>query len=270
MIYRTKSFSINNHNDFLSKSLRQTKSTLDMRLIDAELRDLRDPRRFIHIKKGNAQEASYAVGAILRRMDEEQLAYDFFKDNWENEKKKRNTGEASGFGKPNLSNILKSHGLMSEQRKNVLTEIEIETKEEIKRNFCRYQNSKTIFKFIKQSINYFDDKDKFFIAYYFTHPIGILHFSTKKDIPTVVNFAMHYLIRNCGYLLMEFAVNESVDLGKEGRLQLEALSGAETAYFDMGFLKTNNDLMILEPAMNDKWCKINGHYKLQCINNKGK
>ncbi|OKP03475.1 hypothetical protein [Xenorhabdus eapokensis] len=262
MIYRTRSFSINNQNGFSPEPLRRTKSTLDMRPVDAELRELRDLRRFIRVKKEDYQEASSAVNTILCKMDKEQLSNDFFKDNWENEKRKKEVGKALHFQPPSLSNILKSHGVVG-QYKEVLTEEEIERKEEITRNFHRYKNAKMRFSLIRMAINCRCDEDSFFVAYYFSNPIGMLQLSTKDNIPTVVSFATDYLIRNCGYLLMEYAVNESVDLGKEGKLQLDALPRAEKAYFDMGFLKTTGDIMILEPAMSDKWHMINGHYK--CI-----
>ncbi|PHM69299.1 hypothetical protein [Xenorhabdus kozodoii] len=261
MIYRTKSFSINNYNDFPSKPLRKIKSTLDIRSIDAELRDLRDIKRFISVKKGDCKEVSSAISVILNRLEEARLDYDFLKDNWKNEKKPKDVEKASCWQSPKLGNILKSYGMTLGHGKETLTKEEINRKEEIINNFHRYQNAKMRFISIKLSINPASNEDKFFIAYYFSNPIGILQFSTKNNTPTVVNFAMHYLVRNCGYLLMECAVNESLDLGKEGKIQLDALPRAEEAYFNMGFLKSPGDVMILEPAISDKWCMIEGCYK---------
>ncbi|MBI6547774.1 GNAT family N-acetyltransferase [Xenorhabdus lircayensis] len=257
MIYRTRSFNINNHNDFSLNPLRRTQSASNMRSVDAELSNLRDLRRVIRINKGDHQEAFSAVNTILIKMNEEQLLYDFFKDNFNNEPREKNVGETFRSKFPNLNNILKNHGLLKQDK----TKEEIENTEEIKKNFFRYQNSKTIFTSIRQSINSSHGEDVFFIAYYFNNPIGILRFSKKTNIPTVVHFAIHYLIRNCGYLLMEYAVKESVDLGKEGKLQIDALPRAEKAYFDMGFFKTVGDVMILEPSMSDKWSMINSCYK---------
>ncbi|KMJ45086.1 hypothetical protein AB204_10825 [Xenorhabdus khoisanae] len=262
MVYRKRSLSVNHHHDFLSNPLRETKSTLDMRSVDAELRDLRDIRKFVHIKKGNYQEASYAVNTILHRMSGDQFPHDFFNGNRENERKNKNIGETSHSEVLNLNSILKNHGLVLEQHKKSLTKEENEEKEEIAKNFYRYQSAKTIFTLINKSINRSRDEDTFFIAYYFSNPIGILQLSTKSNIPLIVHFAVHYLTRNFGYLLMEYAVNESLDLGKEGKLQCDALPRAEKAYSDLGFLKTTGDVMVLEPAMNkDKWHIINGRYK---------
>ncbi|OKP01133.1 hypothetical protein [Xenorhabdus eapokensis] len=106
----------------------------------------------------------------------------------------------------------------------------------------------------------------FFASYFKGVPIGILQFSPKNkaltEYPEVDYLATHCGIRNCGVLLIEYAVNKSQQLGMNGKLTLTPLSGAEPAYFNMGFTYLNSMTLMLNPAaIKNKWYFIEGRYK---------
>ncbi|CDG16451.1 GNAT family N-acetyltransferase [Xenorhabdus doucetiae] len=105
----------------------------------------------------------------------------------------------------------------------------------------------------------------FFVAYFQGVPVGVLWFDPNYEceIPEVDYLATHCGIRNCGVLLMEYAVNESRQLGRGGQLKLTPLDNAIPAYLKMGFTELSGSThLYLNPAENNKWdCRNPNHFR---------
>ncbi|PHM46086.1 N-acetyltransferase [Xenorhabdus mauleonii] len=101
-----------------------------------------------------------------------------------------------------------------------------------------------------------DDK-LFFIAYFSGVPVEVLQLNLRNpsgyvaanntDIPKVEYFATHCGIRNCGIILIEYVVNESLKLGKGGRLKCTILEAVRDIYLNMGFTELSPQYMQLDP-----------------------
>ncbi|MBI6548632.1 GNAT family N-acetyltransferase [Xenorhabdus lircayensis] len=102
-------------------------------------------------------------------------------------------------------------------------------------------------------------ENRYFVSYFRGIPVGAMIFSPKgeyvPDVPGVVLLVTHPGIRGCGILLMECAVNESKEQGKEGRVQVFPTTGSKSAYVNMGFMsiKKNQRPMLLEPSKSPQW-----------------
>ncbi|MDX7998554.1 GNAT family N-acetyltransferase [Xenorhabdus sp. Reich] len=96
----------------------------------------------------------------------------------------------------------------------------------------------------------------FFVMFYEETPIGILVFSndaTKITEPAKIEeFAIHVGMRRSGVFLMEYAVNKSKELGKNGNVKLIPARDAISVYFKYGF-EFKGGYMVLEPSQNHKW-----------------
>ncbi|KMJ43487.1 hypothetical protein AB204_19470 [Xenorhabdus khoisanae] len=110
----------------------------------------------------------------------------------------------------------------------------------------------------------------FFVMFFQETPIGMLIFSNNKAKATepssIVEFVTHIGVRNCGFLLMEYAVNKSKTLGKNGNVKLIPAPAARGVYFQYGF-GYQGGYMVLEPAKSDKWGFWAGEYyfKASCV-----
>ncbi|MBD2784107.1 GNAT family N-acetyltransferase [Xenorhabdus sp. DI] len=104
----------------------------------------------------------------------------------------------------------------------------------------------------------------FFVAYFQGVPVGALQFNPRDgyEVPEVDYLATHCGIRNCGVLLMEYAVNESLQLRKGGKLELYPLDNAVPAYLKMGFTTLkDNGCLYLDPVESPQWYLTNGRYR---------
>ncbi|MDE9590781.1 hypothetical protein, partial [Xenorhabdus bovienii] len=70
---------------------------------------------------------------------------------------------------------------------------------------------------------------------------------------------MHIGIRRCGILLIEYAVNKSNELGKNGNIQLTPAPNSRDVYHEYGF-NFQEGHMLLEPNQNEKWGIRNEKY----------
>ncbi|MDC9596570.1 hypothetical protein [Xenorhabdus anantnagensis] len=110
----------------------------------------------------------------------------------------------------------------------------------------------------------------FFVMFFQEAPIGMLIFSNNKEKvsepPSIIEFATHIGIRNCGIILMEYAVNKSNTLGKNGSIKLIPAPAAKEIYFQYGF-GYQKGYMLLEPAKSDKWgfWKEGYYFKANCV-----
>ncbi|MDC9581106.1 GNAT family N-acetyltransferase [Xenorhabdus sp. PR6a] len=107
-------------------------------------------------------------------------------------------------------------------------------------------------------MKHYADRKKivFFVAYFQGVPVGALQFNPNDgcEIPEVDYLATHCGIRNCGVLLMEYAVNESRQLKMGGQLRLTPLDNAISAYLKMGFTElSGSTYLYLNPAESNKW-----------------
>ncbi|MDX7987296.1 hypothetical protein FE392_08120 [Xenorhabdus sp. 12] len=115
------------------------------------------------------------------------------------------------------------------------------------------------------------DDNLFFIAYYSGSPIGALLLSLRNspdsgiashvDIPIIKYVATHCGIRDCGVILIEYVVNESLRLGKGGKLKCEILEAVRNLYLNMGFIEILPLVMQLDPNESPVWHFVNGAYK---------
>ncbi|MDC9589892.1 GNAT family N-acetyltransferase [Xenorhabdus sp. XENO-10] len=108
----------------------------------------------------------------------------------------------------------------------------------------------------------------FFAAYFKGIPIGVLQFSLKNDdypeLPIIDYLVTHCGIRNCGSLLIEYALNKSQQLGMKGKLTLSSVPAAMPVYFNMGFTILDDGVYLqLNPTESNKWYSINGHYRFR-------
>ncbi|MBE8596614.1 GNAT family N-acetyltransferase [Xenorhabdus sp. BG5] len=129
----------------------------------------------------------------------------------------------------------------------------------------RYDAAYTIFELVHNKVERSIRRKKiseinllYFAAYFKGVPVGILEFSPENNIdsynlPTVEYLATHCGIRNCGVLLMEHAVNKSLQLGNNGKIKLFPLEETKLAYIKMGFSSGNLGYLVLDPANSHKW-----------------
>ncbi|PHM75041.1 hypothetical protein [Xenorhabdus kozodoii] len=109
-----------------------------------------------------------------------------------------------------------------------------------------------------------------FVMFFQEVPIGILIFSNNKEKatepPSIIEFATHIGIRNCGIFLMEYAVNKSNTLGKNGNVKLIPASAARGVYLQYGF-GYQRGYMLLEPGKSDKWgfWEKGYYFKANCV-----
>ncbi|CDG18375.1 conserved protein of unknown function [Xenorhabdus doucetiae] len=117
------------------------------------------------------------------------------------------------------------------------------------------------------------------ISYFKWTPVGLLILAVKEKkssdsfasvdayfinhSPEILIFVTHPGIQNSGIILIEHAVNKSLQLGCAGVLHASPTGGAVRAYTNMGFVKTGR-FMALKPAGNAKWEYQNGGYRFQC------
>ncbi|MDC9613323.1 hypothetical protein PSI19_05360 [Xenorhabdus khoisanae] len=110
----------------------------------------------------------------------------------------------------------------------------------------------------------------FFVMSFQETSMGMLIFSNNKAKTTepssIVEFVTHVGVRNCGVFLMEYAVNKSKTLGKNGNVKLIPAPAARGVYFQYGF-GYQGGYMVLEPAKSDKWGFWAGEYyfKASCV-----
>ncbi|MBD1227398.1 hypothetical protein [Xenorhabdus griffiniae] len=118
---------------------------------------------------------------------------------------------------------------------------------------------------VSASIEYYS-----FVMFFQGTPIGMLIFSNNKERVTepssIIEFATHIGIRNSGIFLMEYAVNKSKTLGKNGNIKLIPEPAARNVYFQYGF-GYQRGYMVLEPDKSDKWGFWRGEYyfKASCV-----
>ncbi|OKP05536.1 hypothetical protein [Xenorhabdus eapokensis] len=109
-----------------------------------------------------------------------------------------------------------------------------------------------------------------FVMFFQGKPIGMLIFSNNKEKVTepssIIEFATHIGIRNSGIFLMEYAVNKSKTLGKNGNIKLIPAPAARNVYIQYGF-GYQGGYMVLEPDKSDKWGFWRGEYyfKANCV-----
>ncbi|PHM50765.1 hypothetical protein [Xenorhabdus miraniensis] len=122
---------------------------------------------------------------------------------------------------------------------------------------------------VSESIN--QEKLYFFASFFRGVPVGILVLSDAtlnraNGIPIIRAIATHMGTRNCGRLLIEYAVNKSQKLDHYGVVQLEPVANAKPAYLRLGFTEDTDDWMVLDPArQGSKWHLIDGNYRLRQI-----
>ncbi|MBD2784106.1 hypothetical protein ID858_04525 [Xenorhabdus sp. DI] len=137
----------------------------------------------------------------------------------------------------------------------------------------RYDDAHNILCCIDSYIKYIDKKNLlFFVAYFRGVPVGALQFTYKDepdknkpaDAPKINYLATHCGIRNCGALLVEYAVNESLQLGMDGKLRLAPLDNSSIPVsIKMGFTQLEGGkYLYLNPAESNKWdCSNPNRYR---------
>ncbi|MDX7987517.1 GNAT family N-acetyltransferase [Xenorhabdus sp. 12] len=136
----------------------------------------------------------------------------------------------------------------------------------------RYSASSKIFsdiencaKLCTESIQGTENECLFILAYFQGRPVGALQLKLKYEQgwSEVAFLATHCGLRSSGYLLIEFSINKTLQLGRSGKLKLVSKYGARSAYTKMGFETGGNETYyFLDPAKrSDKWRFINGCYK---------
>ncbi|CDG16452.1 hypothetical protein [Xenorhabdus doucetiae] len=137
----------------------------------------------------------------------------------------------------------------------------------------RYDGAHNILCCMDSYIRYIDKKNLlFFVAYFRGVPVGALQFTYKDepdknkpaDAPKINYLATHCGIRNCGALLVEYAVNESLQLGMDGKLRLAPLDNSSIPVsLKMGFTQLEGGkYLYLNPAESNKWdCSNPNRYR---------
>ncbi|PHM70662.1 GNAT family N-acetyltransferase [Xenorhabdus kozodoii] len=224
MMFRSKSFNMNCPSVF--EPLSRSKSTSDIGTPSF------DARLWIKIKESTEQEMFHVVNKIMTetmKYDEWQYVnknkiYDKEQEKWNN----RHAG---------------SHGVFRTIDMNIEYGVNDQKSEELK----------------KESL--------FFVAYFKGIPIGVLQLTPSDDgsgTPLLeVNYvASHCGIQNCGILLIEHAVNESLQLGMKGHLKISPVPKSRQIYINMGFTgSSSNEYLYLNPARSLKWHFINERYR---------
>ncbi|MDB5312020.1 MAG: hypothetical protein JWO38_6222 [Gemmataceae bacterium] len=110
----------------------------------------------------------------------------------------------------------------------------------------------------------------YFVAYYIDgQPIGVLAMSNYHPLPYINDLVTHPGSEAAGGILIECAVQKSVDWGKDGLLELCALDeDAGEAYKALGFISRSppesKDEMTLEPSKNEQiWCNLSGKWQIK-------
>ncbi|MDC9593038.1 hypothetical protein [Xenorhabdus sp. IM139775] len=136
----------------------------------------------------------------------------------------------------------------------------------------RYDDAHNMLCCMDSYIKYMDKKNLlFFVAYFRGVPVGALQFTYKDepdknkpaDAPKINYLVTHCGIRNCGVLLVEYAVNQSLGLNMEGKLRLAPLDNSSIPIsLNMGFtrLEGSNNLY-LNPAESNQWHLNNGRFR---------
>jgi hypothetical protein len=110
----------------------------------------------------------------------------------------------------------------------------------------------------------------YFVGYYIDgQPIGVLAMSNFVPFPYINDLVTHPGSDTAGGILIECAVQKSVDWGNSGTLELTALDeDAAEAYKALGFVRKtlpyDPDEMILDPAKQDQiWCYLDGRWRIK-------
>ncbi|PHM37232.1 hypothetical protein [Xenorhabdus innexi] len=133
--------------------------------------------------------------------------------------------------------------------------------EEQCRWISRYKNARNIFDYIIDSCEIdtetSSEQKHFIIAYFRGVPIGILYLLIKESnvLPEVVFLVTHCSIRGCGALLVERAINKSLELGKGADIRLLPLEDENviSAYENMGFMQSHGEMVLYPAQCSAKW-----------------
>ncbi|PHM37406.1 N-acetyltransferase [Xenorhabdus mauleonii] len=137
----------------------------------------------------------------------------------------------------------------------------------------RYNSSCKIFshigncaKICTESAQGAENECLFILAYFQGVPVGALQLKLKYEQgwSEIAFLATHCGLRSSGYLLIEFSINKTLQLGRSGKLKLVSLPEAKSAYAKMGFDTSggNGAYCFLDPAKrSDKWQFNNSCYK---------